>query len=418
MGRHCRPLKWGIIFILGWCSLAFVPSVWSQNRIYIRDSFLQGVGDPGGYDDNTIEIGLQCSSPLAALQFTLSPITPSVELLPLMFQLTYPGWYYQAENTQDGGLRVILVDTLLSGRALNPHGEEYPFCKIGCRLDSAAAWGIFPLHISAVQACDTNGNELTLESKDGWVTITDKQSLLFARADTLVAGERSYTWNLYEANAFPVGEFSFRLRPPTPGFNLQSVSTNLPCNYWERIWTQDTTGLIAVDLKRISPLKLGPCISEKKIVPINLTFQLDSSLKAGVYQFSFEDLVVWDCTDNFRLTSTGLLEPLIVVDSAPVKVVSSSMPQNWYLGPIFPNPFNSITTIEYDVPQEGSVELAVYDLKGRRISQLVKQMHQPGHYQCRWTGCDQEGQAVASGVYLVRMAVGGRIMTQKMLFVK
>jgi hypothetical protein len=68
-----------------------------------------------------------------------------------------------------------------------------------------------------------------------------------------------------------------------------------------------------------------------------------------------------------------------------------------------PNPSNPIATIQYSVPRAAHVRLAVYDLSGRAIALLVDQVESAGRHEARWSGADDHGGPVASGVYLYQL---------------
>ena len=77
-----------------------------------------------------------------------------------------------------------------------------------------------------------------------------------------------------------------------------------------------------------------------------------------------------------------------------------------------PNPFNPVTTISYEVNRPGPVSLAVYDLRGRLVSETVpERWHAAGEYTVRF-------EAGASGVYLVRLRGGGTEGVLKVVAVK
>lgn len=70
---------------------------------------------------------------------------------------------------------------------------------------------------------------------------------------------------------------------------------------------------------------------------------------------------------------------------------------------IHPNPFNPATTIEYRLPRAQTVQVAVYDVAGRRVVTLASGPHAAGPHSIAWDGRDGRGRPVASGVYLVRV---------------
>ncbi len=66
----------------------------------------------------------------------------------------------------------------------------------------------------------------------------------------------------------------------------------------------------------------------------------------------------------------------------------------------YPNPFNPSTTISYQVAQDASVRLEIYDMMGRRVKSLVSSNRSAGCYSAVWNGRDDNGKEVSSGVYL------------------
>lgn len=81
------------------------------------------------------------------------------------------------------------------------------------------------------------------------------------------------------------------------------------------------------------------------------------------------------------------------------------LPQVFALHGNFPNPFNPVTTIRYDVPENSAVELRVYDLMGREISALVNGNVRAGYQNLIWDGKDSHGNPVSSGMYVYRIDV-------------
>jgi len=84
----------------------------------------------------------------------------------------------------------------------------------------------------------------------------------------------------------------------------------------------------------------------------------------------------------------------------------------------FPSPFNPRTTIQYLVPTTSYVSLTVYDLRGRRVRQLVDEVVTTGVHSVVWGGDDDLGSAVASGVYFVRLDNAERTHSQRVVLVR
>jgi predicted outer membrane repeat protein len=84
----------------------------------------------------------------------------------------------------------------------------------------------------------------------------------------------------------------------------------------------------------------------------------------------------------------------------------------------YPNPFNPRTNIVYYLPNEGPAELAIYNVRGRRLAILVDQVQAAGRHSVAWNGRDENGSELASGVYFVRLEFGGDVQKRKIVLVK
>ena len=85
----------------------------------------------------------------------------------------------------------------------------------------------------------------------------------------------------------------------------------------------------------------------------------------------------------------------------------------------FPNPFNPVTRLVYELPERAMVDLRIYDVRGRLVRTLVVRDEQgPGRQSVVWRGRDDRGRAVATGVYLYRLQVGEFSDTKRVVLVK
>ena len=88
------------------------------------------------------------------------------------------------------------------------------------------------------------------------------------------------------------------------------------------------------------------------------------------------------------------------------------------LSPNYPNPFNASTQIAYDIAASGPVQLKIYNALGQPVRTLVDQFQAAGSYQVRWDARDQQGAALAAGVYLVRLRYPGGEQTRRTALLK
>lgn len=136
-----------------------------------------------------------------------------------------------------------------------------------------------------------------------------------------------------------------------------------------------------------------------------------------VVYFTF-DLVQLSSSEAQEQLIGGAVEWLREFPTMSEEFRESSLPSVYALLQNRPNPFNTRTTIPYDLPASGVVRLSVYDLSGQRIRTLVDGARSAGSHTVTWDGTDDTGRDVASGVYLCRMETAGFRAVRKLLLIK
>lgn len=84
----------------------------------------------------------------------------------------------------------------------------------------------------------------------------------------------------------------------------------------------------------------------------------------------------------------------------------------------WPNPFNPVTKVRFDLERPGTLSLRVHDLRGRLVRKLYEGFHPAGAAELVWDGRDGSGRNVSSGVYWVRMESEGYEKTAKLILLK
>ncbi len=114
-------------------------------------------------------------------------------------------------------------------------------------------------------------------------------------------------------------------------------------------------------------------------------------------------------------TYDGQLDPPNAIEAS----AGNEIPSRFDLKPNFPNPFNPITTIHFDVPEHtNSLELAVYDVLGKKVAVLYQGSSQPGKFSFQWDGKNSFGNNMPSGIYFAVLKATGFHKTIKMMLVK
>ena len=96
-----------------------------------------------------------------------------------------------------------------------------------------------------------------------------------------------------------------------------------------------------------------------------------------------------------------------------VNTPGSEIPKQYALRNNYPNPFNPLTHIRYELPKAGDVNLTVYNMLGKEVYTLVSKNQAPGVYTVTFNGDN-----CSSGVYFYRLKTGDFVQTKKMLLVK
>lgn len=84
----------------------------------------------------------------------------------------------------------------------------------------------------------------------------------------------------------------------------------------------------------------------------------------------------------------------------------------------YPNPFNSITHIDYQVPIDNHINITIYDIMGREVKTLMDQVQIKGIYTIDWNGQSEYGKSVSTGVYYFQFTSNGFSDEKKMIFLK
>lgn len=96
----------------------------------------------------------------------------------------------------------------------------------------------------------------------------------------------------------------------------------------------------------------------------------------------------------------------------------AQIPQNFIVYQNYPNPFNPETNIKYEIPENGSVSVRIYDLQGRFVRELVNREHNAGTYTVRWDGTNRFNERVASSVYFAVVRFETAMQTIKLQLIK
>jgi hypothetical protein len=91
---------------------------------------------------------------------------------------------------------------------------------------------------------------------------------------------------------------------------------------------------------------------------------------------------------------------------------------SFYLIKNYPNPFNPLTTLKYDLPEDSFVQITVYDMLGNVVNNLVNKNQNSGSKSVQWDATNNQGEPVSAGIYLYTIQAGEFVQTKKMVLLK
>jgi photosystem II stability/assembly factor-like uncharacterized protein len=151
-----------------------------------------------------------------------------------------------------------------------------------------------------------------------------------------------------------------------------------------------------------------------KIIKTNDGWNHWYELKSCSYNSNYAVFFI-DSLTGYVVGSDGAIIKTTNGGGGPIGIqpVSGIVPEKIFLHHNYPNPFNPITKIKFDIPKQSEVKIIVYDLLGREVSTLVNEQLKAGTYEVEW-----DGSFYSSGVYFYTIEADNFAETKKMVFIK
>jgi len=143
----------------------------------------------------------------------------------------------------------------------------------------------------------------------------------------------------------------------------------------------------------------------------NCSFTLSDTLTDGDY---FWRVTAWDG----QVYGTVSVMWKFTVAPTLVDNVKPHLPEQYKLYPNYPNPFNTQTIISYALPQPDQVQLQIFNVNGRKVKGLVNGRQGAGFHSVSWSGEDETGNKVTSGIYIYQLKTRTVVLQQKLILTK
>jgi hypothetical protein len=120
--------------------------------------------------------------------------------------------------------------------------------------------------------------------------------------------------------------------------------------------------------------------------------------------------------NDFYMTMERMMTRVSTVSTTPDL---ETLPGKFALYPAYPNPFNPNTSIAYELPKDGIVNLTIYDVTGRKVRTLVpSKIQRAGFHRVTWNATNDHGQSISAGMYIYKIQSEKYIQTKKMVLIK
>ena len=96
----------------------------------------------------------------------------------------------------------------------------------------------------------------------------------------------------------------------------------------------------------------------------------------------------------------------------------NQLPHAFNLYNNYPNPFNPVTTLRYDLPEDALVNITIYDIMGRIVRTLINSQQNAGFKSIQWNATNDAGSPLSAGLYLYKIQADNFVQTRKMVLLK
>ena len=142
-------------------------------------------------------------------------------------------------------------------------------------------------------------------------------------------------------------------------------------------------------------------------------YQLDTLLRNNSIPNSL--VVTWwvEAADMDSFTVSNQRWSFVLPQIQSAQTGDGQLPKEFALEPVYPNPFNALTRVIYDLPTAGIATVTIHDIAGRTVAKLTDGHQDGGRYETVW-----DGGGYAAGMYFIRLSAGGKVMVRKAILIR
>ena len=145
-----------------------------------------------------------------------------------------------------------------------------------------------------------------------------------------------------------------------------------------------------------------------------------STTDQTIYTFTDSDVAVGEIY-TYRLADVDYVSTITYHAAVSVTVKYADelqYPENMQLKAAYPNPFNPLVNLGFELETGSDLELSIYDVQGRLVQTIARGHYSAGSYSFQWDGTDFSGTPQSSGVYLVRLTSANESRIQRVTLIR
>jgi len=232
----------------------------------------------------------------------------------------------------------------------------------------------------------------------------------------VINGDNSASVVIQIMNTDPVAGVQFDLTDAGNYFTIDTVRVIGRAGDWKAHYNELPDGSVRVLAFVDTDISTTPSVIDSGAGEV---FQVDftkvDEVPADSVALNFSGIVLADSSGE-GITASGedgyLTRITGVAESAP------AIPNNFELKQNYPNPFNPTTTIAFGLPKTSDAKLTVYNLLGQEIKTMAFRGLSAGYHTVEWSGTNDQGYRVESGIYFYQLRAGNFVQTKKMVMLK
>jgi hypothetical protein len=329
----------------------------------------------------------------------------------------YPGLYWAKDINKQLKISLTMFDKASINRS-SFTSENQEYCRGGIQIIGPEFYAHFPTGIWSLTWVATGSQIAGFPANEGYVTwnTTDSAIIKDEPLHLLIGrpvggtgnGTTSISMDWVRVRKYaeiPLlavngGEIS---APKSPGNSLTSFvfgNTSIRIN-----WADSSDNEARFMIERSTDG--GSTWSFRDSVPANTTQYTDLGLTPNTeycYRVYATNCMASSAYSNVTCATTTM---------TGINLSGLEIPKEFGLYQNYPNPFNPVTNIKFDIPKNSFVKITIFDVTGRKVTDLVNRELQPGTYTADWNA-----SSYASGIYFYRLVASEYVNEMKMVLLK